>query len=109
MRACSESHSFPTRRSSDLSEETFHQKLTVPGPVTLVRRELEASSPGAPLRAASTPSCVTVGCPTHGAESLVVQTQPGVSKASANGRIGVTVSRALELVTLPAALLTTTV
>jgi hypothetical protein len=92
-----------------VSEETFHQKLTVPGPVTFVRRALESSSPAALLRAASTPSCVTVACPTHGAESLVVQTQSGVSKASASGRTGVTVSRALELVTLPTALLTTTV
>src|SRR5436189_5870605 len=78
-------------------------------PVTFVRRELESSSPDAPLRAASTPSWVTVACPTHGAESLVVQTQPGVFKASASGRTGVMVSRALELVTLPTALLTTTV
>ena len=39
---------------------------------------------------------------------MVVQIQLGVSSASAKGRVGVIARKALELVTLPAALLTTT-
>src|SRR6266508_4010361 len=91
-----------------VSEDTFHQKLTVPGPVTVVCRVPELPSPTAPLRAASTPSCVTTDCPIQGGEPLVVQTQAGVSKVSANETNGVTVRTAPELVVVPAALPTTT-
>src|SRR5436189_4081161 len=78
-------------------------------PVTFVRRELESSSPAAALRAASTPSWVTVACPTHGAESLVVQTQSGVSKTSARRTTGLPSTRELVRGPLPTALHTTTV
>ena len=91
-----------------VSEETFHQKLTVPGPVTVVCMEPEFPSLTAPLRAASTPSCVTAGCPIHGGDPLVVQVQVGVSSASAREINGVTASSALELVTVPPGPVTTT-
>src|SRR4051812_44995519 len=58
------------------------------------------------LRAASTPSCVTVGCPTHGGEP-VAQTKFVASSASPSGKICVTVSSALELVAEPPVLVTT--
>ena len=90
------------------SEDTFHQKLTVPGPVTVVCIEPEVPSATGPLRAASTPSWLTINWPTHGAELLVVHTQAGVSSASARKINGVTLSSASELVTLPAEPVTTT-
>ena len=85
--------------SQQLSDETFHQKLRVPGPVTVVCTQLSSLCPRMPLRAASTPSCVLVVCVSHEASPPVVQANSGASKASPNAGtlLSTMVSTALEL------------
>src|SRR5437763_12182691 len=84
MRACSAPPIKNRNVSLLASEETFHQKLTVAGPATMVCMELEALLPMAPLCAASTPSWVMFVWHSHGALASVVQVKAGVSRDSAN-------------------------
>ena len=90
------------------SEETFHQKVSTPGPVTVANREAVPLSRMPVLCAASTPSWVTTAWPIQEGEALVVQASPGASTASASVIRGVTVRKALKLVTAPAGLEMTT-
>ena len=90
------------------SEETFHQKLIVPGPVTVVWNEVVWLSPMRPLRAASVASRLTAVWPTHGGVPFVVQRNVGASSASASGTNWFTMSAALELTAPPAGLLMST-
>src|SRR6266513_1451296 len=107
MRACSMPSTEKRRMSLFVSEETFHQKLTVTGPVTVVCMELEALLPKAPLRAASAPSWVTAVWPTHPDVPLVAQGRLVASSASARDTKVATVSNALALAT-PRVMLDTT-
>src|SRR5882757_8044826 len=107
MRAFSAPAMVKRRMSLFVSEETFHQKLTVAGPVTVVCMELEPLLPIAPLRAASTPSWLMLVWPTHGGAPFVVQVRVVASRAAGNGTSAVMARSALELVKLVAALLTT--
>src|SRR2546421_12791236 len=108
MRACSTPAMKKRRKSLLVSEETFHQKLSMAGPLAVVCMELEPLFPTAPLRAASTPSCVTRGWPTQTGLPTVVQLQVGISSASTRGRTGVTVKTATTLVALPDEFVTNT-
>src|SRR5262245_38442385 len=108
MLSCCELPMWKRRKSLVASEETFHQKLTVPGPVTVVWNELVAVWPIFPLRAAWSPSWLTVVWPTQGGLPLVVQTRFVALSASGSGTRRLTWSVALELVAAPAALLTKT-
>ena len=55
------------------SEDTLHQKLTFPGPTTVVSTDDLWLSPMVPLCAALAPSCVTLVCVLHGASPPVTQ------------------------------------
>ena len=96
------------RRSFAGSLETFHQKLTVVRPVTVVWNHADALCASTGLRAASTPSCVTAPLPIHVAAPFVVHGRPAVSSARARLRFVKTASVAIELGTVPTALLTMT-
>src|SRR5947209_7852246 len=97
MRACSTPSTEKRNTSLFVSDETFHQKLTVTGPVTVVCMELDALLPRAPLRAASTPSWVTAVWPTQPDVPLVVQRRLAASSASGKGAKTATVSSAPAL------------
>src|SRR5882757_1004579 len=100
MRAFSAPAMVKRRMSLFVSEETFHQKLTVTGPVTVVCMELEALLPKAPLRAASTPSWVMAVWPTHPVGPLVAQVRLAPSSASGRETKVATVSDAPALAML---------
>ena len=89
-------------------EETFHQKLIVPGPRIVVCTEAEPLCGTSWMRAESAPSCATAIWPTHAGEPLVAQTKFVVSSASASGTSVLTVSAAFMLFAVPTALPTTT-
>src|SRR5438132_547542 len=108
MRAFSTPPTEKRKLSLFVSEETFHQKLRVIGPMAMVCMELDALLPIPPLRAASTWSWVKLVLPTHGGFPFVVHVKRGVSSASARGSKGVTIKDALALTMLPAALTITT-
>ena len=100
MRACSALFTKRISASPFVSLDDFHQKLIVPGPVIVVCRTADWLSFTVRLRAASTRSCLTMGCPIQPGE-LVTQVKAVVSSASASGRTGVKVSTVFELVAVP--------
>jgi hypothetical protein len=100
--------SMEKRSRSFTSEETFHQKLNVIGPVTEVSIHADALWAINGLRAASMPSRLTAPWPTQPGAPFVVQIRPGVSSAVASGILVNTVSVAFVLVAEPRALLTVT-
>src|SRR5947209_15471464 len=102
IRACSMPPTEKRKMSLLVSEETFHQKLRAPGPVTMVCMEFEALSPVAPLRAASTPSLETTDWPIQPEGPRVVQVNVVVSRASGKDKSGGQLRSAGGLVTLPA-------
>src|SRR5439155_24057762 len=69
-------------QSKSFSEDTFHQNVSVPGPVTVVSSHDSWLSKTNPLCAASTPSCVAEERPDHKALPPVIQTRLGSSSAS---------------------------
>src|ERR1043165_2561718 len=106
MRVCSTLFTLNVSRSLFVSDETFHQKLSVPGPTTVVCIEFEPLLPIVALRAASVPSCDTIVWPSHDGEPFVVHVRFVVSSAVLRGTIGVTTSTAFELTLNASKLLT---
>ena len=106
MLACSVPLIKKRRRSPD-SEETFHQKRSVPGPVMIVWNDDDWLCVTGPLRPASTPSCATSAWPTQFALPPDVM-ENVVSNASGSGSSGVTESGAFELTSAPCAVVMTT-
>src|SRR5688572_17437300 len=90
MRACSTELVKNTNRSLFVSQETFHQKVNVPGPLTVVSNVVVWLCVMMPLRPASTPSRAITGCPIHGAEPVISQIKFVASSATGNGTAGVT-------------------
>ena len=91
-----------------VSLDTFHQKLTEPGPLTVVSKAVVWLCVIAPLRAASTPSMVMLVWPSHAGEPVVSHVRFVASSASGSGPAGVTPSVAVLLTRLPPALPTMT-
>src|SRR5262249_31328723 len=96
------------RKSAFLSEETFHQKVNVPGPVTVVLSREDWPSKIGPACPAAIPSCEGLVTPCQWRAPSVTQTKPVELRAKSSGTVGITVSVATELVAEPDVLVTTT-
>src|SRR5829696_4827012 len=92
IRDCSEPFTRKASQSLFGSLETFHQKLNVPGPFTVVSNVVAWLCVIGPLRPASMPSSDTRGWPIQAADPLVSQIQLVASSASGSGTAGVTVN-----------------
>src|SRR3954447_6120719 len=94
MRVCCTPLMKNFKKSLFVSEETFHQKSTVPGPFTIVVAVTATPSPMGPLCAASEPSRETTDWPNHSGVPIVLQSsEPPVSKASAREIAGLLVDQ----------------
>src|ERR1035441_658889 len=97
------------RKSKYSSDETFHQNVRVPGPVTAVCRTVCWLSEICPLWAAAMPSCVTEISVSQGAfVGPVVQVRFVAFKAAARVRLYGMINCAIRLVTAPRRLVTMT-
>src|SRR5258706_6370181 len=86
-------------QSKSDSEETFHQNVNLPGPVTMVCNRDCWKLPMAPLWTADWPLWVTLLWPNQGASPLVNQLSPvSSSDWPSAGRNGVTTSVMVRLV-----------
>src|SRR5436189_247400 len=85
MRVCCTPSTKNFRKSLLVSDETFHQKLSVPGPVMVLNAVTAELLLMAPLCAASTPSCETRLWPNHAGVPIVSQARvASVSKTCSN-------------------------
>src|SRR3954463_13543037 len=91
------------------SLETFHQKLSVPGPVMMALRVESLPSAMCPLCAASLPSKLVASCPLQSPAPEVdhVMLVSLLSRASASEMTWVTMRTAFELVSVPTSFWTT--
>src|SRR5260370_27012588 len=97
------------RKSNHSSEETFHQKVKVPGPLTVLSSSDCWLSLIAPLCAATIPSWVILVWANQGALPWVIQVRLGASSAGPSGKdVGRTTTVATRLVTAWEGLLTRT-
>src|SRR4051812_9361873 len=89
------------RKPALVCDETFHQKLSVPGPFVVVLKVDVCPSAISPLRPAANPSCDTFVNPCQTVSPPVAHGRLVAFSASGSGTVGITTSVAIALVTDP--------